>query len=267
MSRNISPRMNKVDAVCRKMAAAIRREFGEIERQQVKPEKFTAVVEKTALKTAQMILDELNTAYPEDTISIDGLPEVKGNGAGYSWVIQPLGARGNFSHGLGDIYSIFVCQKDGETQEAALYHPLTDELVIAQRGGGAYSSAIRLRVTGRIDLPTSLLCMAPDVGAEETQKILAPTVAEALESGINCRISNAPALDLIHVAAGRCDGFGGTGMHAAEVLFGDLLIREAGGVATDLKGRELNAASTTLAAANSKLHGQMLKMMAKARHK
>jgi myo-inositol-1(or 4)-monophosphatase len=267
MSRHISPRMNKVDAVCRKMAAVIRREFGEIERQQVKPERFHAVVEKTALKTGQTILDELSTAYPEDGFAIDGLPAVQAKAGGYTWVVQPLGARGNFSHGLGDIYSIFVCLKDGEPLEAALYHPLTDELVMTQRGGGSYSSSIRLRVTGRIDLPTSLLCVAPSLEAEETQKILAPAIADALQNGIGCRISNAPALDFIHVAAGRCDGFAGAGLSAAEVLFGDLLIREAGGVATDLKGRPLTAASTTLAAANSKLHGQMLKMMAQSRHK
>jgi len=267
MSRNISPRMNKVDGICRKMAANIRREFGELERQQVKPEKFTAVVEKTAQKAAQMIMDELATSYPDDAIKVDGLQEYRGNNSGYSWIVQPLGARHNFSHGIGDFYSIFICQKDGETVDAALYQPLTDDLVLTQRGGGSYSSSIRFRVTARVDLPTSMLCISPDVAAEDTQTFIAPALNDALKAGISCRISNAPALDLIHVAAGRCDGFYGTGMTEAEVLFGDLLIREAGGVASDLKGREINAASTTLTAANSKIHGQMLKMLAKARHK
>jgi myo-inositol-1(or 4)-monophosphatase len=64
----------------------------------------------------------------------------------------------------------------------------------------------------------------------------------------------AAALDLAWVAAGRYDGFWELGLHRWDMAAGILLVREAGGYATDPGGGEPRDTGN-LVAANANLHG------------
>jgi myo-inositol-1(or 4)-monophosphatase len=61
------------------------------------------------------------------------------------------------------------------------------------------------------------------------------------------------------VAAGRIDGFWELGLAAWDFAAGVLLVREAGGVVSDLAGGDRHLETGNVVAAGIKLHAAMLK--------
>ena len=81
-----------------------------------------------------------------------------------------------------------------------------------------------------------------------------------LTAGI--RRAGSAALDLAYLAAGRLDGFWEVGLSPWDIAAGTLLIREAGGLVSNLAGAEGFMESGNIAAGNPKIHRALLKALA-----
>jgi myo-inositol-1(or 4)-monophosphatase len=68
------------------------------------------------------------------------------------------------------------------------------------------------------------------------------------------------ALDLAWTAAGRYDGYWEVGIKPWDIAAGMLIVREAGGYATDAEGKDIVA--DTIVAANPHLHPRLLEVVA-----
>src|SRR5206468_9993946 len=88
---------------------------------------------------------------------------------------------------------------------------------------------------------------------EQFRRILPAT------SGV--RRAGSAALDLADVAAGRLDGFWELTLAPWDSSAGILLIREAGGVVTDLAGREIAAEHSAVVAGNPRIHAWLLEQL------
>ena len=75
----------------------------------------------------------------------------------------------------------------------------------------------------------------------------------------------AASLDLAWLAAGRFDAYWERGLKAWDVAAGILMVREAGGVITDLTGGQKMLESGDILASNETLHPQYLKLLRDAR--
>ena len=73
----------------------------------------------------------------------------------------------------------------------------------------------------------------------------------------------AACLDLAYVAAGRFDAFWERGLMPWDMAAGLLLVREAGGIVSDLDGRDRMLATGHVLAGNSTLHRRLLALLAK----
>jgi myo-inositol-1(or 4)-monophosphatase len=69
------------------------------------------------------------------------------------------------------------------------------------------------------------------------------------------------ALDFAWLAAGRVDGFWELGLSEWDFAAGALLVREAGGVVTDLSGGDRCFETGNVVAAGVKLHPEMLRII------
>jgi len=78
-------------------------------------------------------------------------------------------------------------------------------------------------------------------------------------SGI--RRPGAAALDLADVASGRFDGFWEQHLSAWDIAAGILLVREAGGVITDLSGRDIGIEHTSVIAGNPSIHAWLIETL------
>ena len=72
------------------------------------------------------------------------------------------------------------------------------------------------------------------------------------------RVLSSSALELCLVAEGALDLYAGTNFSIWDVDAGMLVLAEAGGIVTDGEGRPLLAHSSTIAAINGKVHGELL---------
>lgn len=251
MARLNSPRLNVVERLCRAIAPKMARQLGEFERQQVRPEKVEAALKGMQSSLLRDIDEALQTAYPNDTFG-----EVSNEGR--SWLIYTSGGLENLRHARSDIYLTFALFNNGEPLEAACYNPITDDLTLVQLGSGAYSLSLRLRISGQTDIEQAMIAVQPAASEPALSQVIQNLVA----GGSKLRISGAPGLEISHLGAGRADVFIGANLNPADVVLASLLMRECGGVASDMQGQPITAASTSLVAGGSRLHGALLKQIA-----
>ncbi len=241
-------------AAAGRTARALSRDFGEIGHLQTS-RKSSGEFAAAALRRARQVLaGELARARPAFA------PPDGDSDGGPRWIVEPLDGAANFVHALPQIAVAIAVERDGEPVAGVVFDPVRDELFWAEKGRGAYVNRQRLRVSGRCRLDDALIAHG---GAEGGGDEEAPQRARrVLARVLGLRRMGAPALDLAYVAAGRCDGFWGEGLTPGQMAAGIVLIREAGGYASDLEGAPAAASGGSLLAGNPHLHSQLHKVLA-----
>jgi myo-inositol-1(or 4)-monophosphatase len=121
----------------------------------------------------------------------------------------------------------------------------------------------RLRVSGRTKLSDAVIATGiPHLGRGHHGNYLIElrnVMAEV--SGV--RRMGAAALDLAYVAAGRVDGFWEAGLSPWDIAAGMLLVREAGGFVSDMKGGQEMFEDKTIVAGNEAIHRALARTVRK----
>ena len=125
-------------------------------------------------------------------------------------------------------------------EHAVVVDPVRREEFTASRGRGAQLNGHRLRVSSRSDLRDCLLGTGVPFLGHQQDKLpqYSQSLAELAGQCMGIRRAGAAALDLAYVAAGRLDGFWEIGLEQWDIAAGVLLVREAGGLISDLEGAE-----------------------------
>lgn len=180
----------------------------------------------------------LNKAYPDHAILGEEGGLVGDPNAEYLWVIDPLDGTTNFIRGIPHYAISIACLHKGQVEHAVILDPVRREEFIASRGRGAQLNGRRIRVTNRKTLDGTLIGTGIPYKSRSEQYI--PAYVNSLEAvakqTAGIRRAGSAALDLAYVAAGRLDGFWEIGLNRWDIAAGVLLIREAGGLVSDLKG-------------------------------
>ena len=264
MSRR-SPLVNVMVSAAMKAARGLRRDFGEVEQLQVSRKGPADFVSEADRRAEQVLYDELHRARPQFGFLMEERGVVAGMDAGTRWIVDPLDGTTNYLHGLPHWAISIAAEERGDIVAGIIYDPLREELFWADRGAGAFLNDQRLRVSARTSLGTALLATGiPFKGRPDHDPFLAEMRAFMCEvAGI--RRYGAASLDLAYVAAGRFDGFWESGLGPWDMAAGILLVREAGGFASDLDGGRRIFDSGGILAGNDKIHAAMLKILKKLR--
>lgn len=179
--------------------------------------------------------------------------------SGLVWVVDPLDGTANFLHGYPQ-YAVSIAAAVNGRLESGVVVDVTRECCYgAVRGKGAWCAGTRLEVSqvqqpGRALLGTGF----PFKQLERLDEYLAQfRRLLPLTSGI--RRTGSAALDLADIALGRLDGFWELVLAPWDIAAGQLLVREAGGVVTDLSGRDIGVEHTAVVAGNPAMHRWLLK--------
>ena len=150
----------------------------------------------------------------------------------------------------------------GEEILAGVVHdPVRGETFHAAAGEGAWLNQKRIRVSATERLTESLLATGfPTRKRHESPNIHYYYRFTLLSHGV--RRDGSAALDLCYVAAGRFDGFWEFDLQSWDVGAGILLVREAGGVVTDLKGMPFHLGGKEIAASNGRIHPELQQVFA-----
>ena len=215
---------------------------------------FVSEVDKAA---AAAIVAVIRKSYPQHAI----LAEEGGNIAGndHQWIIDPLDGTTNYLHGFPQFSISIALKHRDELLSAVVYDPLREELFTASRGDGAFLNERRIRVTARKGLDGALLGTGiPFRDLRHIDAYLA-MMKDLVQDTAGIRRPGSAALDFAYVAAGRLDGFWELGLSPWDFAAGALLVKEAGGVVTDLAGGESYLDTGNVVAGGIKLHQSMLK--------
>ena len=145
-----------------------------------------------------------------------------------------------------------------------VFDPTRPELFVAERGGGATCNGQPIRVSQISELGKSLLVTGFGYDIAETGNNLDEFCRFTLQTQ-GVRRTGTAAIDLCYLASGRFDGFWESGLQPWDVAAGILVVREAGGMVSDLFGQDKIMETGTIIAANPSLHKALQDVLAKAR--
>jgi myo-inositol-1(or 4)-monophosphatase len=252
-------------AAARKAGRSLKRDFGEVEHLQVSlkgPANFVTAADR---RTEEILLAELTKARP----GYGFLGEEGGRHAGddksHCWIVDPLDGTTNFLHGIPQFAISIGLERDGVIVAGVIYNPANEELFTAERGKGAFLNDQRLRVAGRRRMADAVVaCGLPHIGRGDLA-LFRKEIAAVQERVAGLRRFGAAALDLAWVAAGRFDVFWERDLSPWDMAAGILMVREAGGFATDLDGGDAVFTKKQIIAGNEFLHQELLQALKEAR--
>lgn len=256
-----TPLMNIMTGAVRKAARAILRDFGELENLQVMRKGLADFVTKADLKAEKVLREELVRTRPHYGFVMEEGGVIEGPDKSHRWFIDPLDGTINFMHGVPHFAVSVGLEREGHLVAGVVYNPVTDDMFTAEKGQGAWHNERRLRVSGRRDLADALVATGiPHRGRPGHEGFLGEVNAVMREvSGV--RRFGSAALDLAWVAAGRYDAFWERSLSSWDVAAGIVLVREAGGIVSDLASGQDMLTNGHILASNGNLHGPMLKTL------
>jgi myo-inositol-1(or 4)-monophosphatase len=225
----------------------------------------TDLVTRADHASEQYLIEAVHEAFPSHAIIAEESGKWEGT-SDHRWFIDPLDGTLNFAHGVP-----FYCVSVGyayqeELTLGVIYDPVREEIFSAERGQGATLNGNPLQVSGYTELINCMLVTgfpndiwgSPDDNMDNFFRF--NQVSQTVR-----RLGSA-ALDVVYVGAGRLDGFWEVEICQWDVAAGGLIVREAGGIVTDIHG-DLNFMKEpiSIVCANPVIHEKMLKVLADVR--
>jgi len=218
------------------------------------------LVTEVDLKAEKAILDRIYSNFPDHQILSEEKGAVAGD-AGYCWVIDPLDGTTNYTHRYPIFCVSIALEHEGKTILGIVYNPISGEMFTAERGKRAFLNGERIQVSSAGSLIESLLCTGFSYERDKVRANL-DLFNKACMTAQAVRRDGSAALDLCYVACGRFDGFWELTLHPWDVAAGKLILEEAGGFLTDIRGVFCTHYEPAIIASNGRIHSAIVDLVA-----
>ncbi|MEO7502692.1 MAG: inositol monophosphatase family protein [Gemmatimonadaceae bacterium] len=218
---------------------------------------FVTEVDKAA---ESAIANIIRTQCPEAVIVGEELsPDGSLKSRGISFIVDPLDGTTNFLHGYPE-YSVSIAVTDGPDLVAGVVRNLTNaETFTAVRGGGAYLNGQRITVSRESNPVRALIGTGFPFKRHDLLEEYARQFVHVSRKTAGIRRAGSAALDLSNVACGRFDGFWELVLAPWDIAAGVLIVREAGGIVTELDGAVKPISHGSVVAGNPDIHPWLLR--------
>jgi myo-inositol-1(or 4)-monophosphatase len=206
------------------------------------------------------IAEVIGTRHPNAVVAGEELsPKALASDArGLAFVVDPLDGTTNYLHGYPWFAVSIAALVDGEPIAGAVLNVPSGELFTAIAGGGARRNGQPITVSPITDPLRALVGTGFPFKKREQVDGYLRVFADVMRQTAGIRRAGAAALDLADVACGRFEAFWELTLAPWDVAAGMLLVREAGGVVTDVQGRPATVGHTSIVAGNPALHAWLL---------
>jgi len=251
--------MNVMMGAARKAARGLVRDFGEVEQLQVSvkgPANFVSAADHRAEET---LYNELSRARPGYGFLMEERGVVEGADNTHRWIVDPLDGTTNSLHGLPMFAISIGLEREGQLVAGLVYNPISDEMFTAEKGKGAFlDDRRRLRVAARRSIEDAVVATGiPHRGRPGHPRFLRE-LETTMAAVAGVRRTSSAALDLAFTAAGRFDAYWERNLKPWDIAGGTVLIREAGGIVTDLAGSDGMIDRGDIIAGNSAIHKALI---------
>ena len=255
------PMLNIAVKAARRAGAIINRASQDIGTLTVKSKNFNDFVSEVDVAAERAIIETLKDAYPTHGF----LGEESGsasNESDFIWIIDPLDGTTNFLHNFPQYCVSIALQHKGEITQAVIYEPNRNDLYTATKGRGAFLNDKRIRVSKCDKLQESLIGTGFPFRDFKHLDTYMSMFKSMLQKTTGIRRPGSAALDLAYVANGSLDGFWEIGLSPWDIAAGGLLVREAGGIISNLNGKDGWLQSGNVLAASPKIYDAMVETLA-----
>jgi myo-inositol-1(or 4)-monophosphatase len=175
--------------------------------------------------------------------------------------VDPLDGTINFARGIEEYaVSIALC-RDGQIILGVIYQPALNRLLVAEKGKGAFLNDQRLTLKGESEL-VNCLAVTDNTSNLEARRFNFEMLGKVAAAVRHVRIFGSASLHLARIAQSQFDFYFKSRFNYWDVAAGVLIVQEAGGVVTDMEGRQLTRESKTILVSNSEIHVKALKLLA-----
>ncbi len=195
-------------------------------------------VTKYDVAVQDFLFKELGVAFPEaEFVGEEG--ENDFTSTALRFIIDPIDGTTNFMQDYRcSCISVALC-KGNSIIAGVVYNPYTNEIFSAEQGKGAYMNGEKIRVSDRTLSDGLALFGTSPYHPENTDETFA-LLRRVFDFSRDIRRSGSAAYDICMVACGRCEVFFEKSLQPWDIAAGTLILKEAGGVATDYNGKEIN---------------------------
>lgn len=179
-----------------------------------------------------------------------------------SIIIDPIDGTTNFVNGIVHTAISVGIYKDKKPYIGVVYNPILDELYYAKVSKGAYLNGKKISVSKEDSLEKSLIATGFPYSSSSNKDDLKDVLQKIENLLPNCqdlRRLGSASIDLCLVAKGVFDGYYEMNLKAWDVSAGIIILNEAGGKVTNLKGENYDLFKDKyIVATNSKIHNELL---------
>lgn len=213
----------------------------------------------TDLAAEKLIIKRILDNFPDHAILAE---ESAATGdSSYRWIIDPLDGTTSFAHTFPVCCVSIGLEIDGEMAFGGVFDPFRNELFYAEKGRGATLNGKPIGVSRNSSLSQSLLATGFPYDRREKMDQYLSIFKAFLMKVHDLRRGGSSALDFCYVACGRFDGYWECNLCEWDKAAGILILREAGGKATDFFGKALTLQSKQNLISNGLIHDEMLETM------
>lgn len=207
-------------------------------------------------------LAALRAHFPADAIVSEEAGRSGADEAEWWWVLDPLDGTLNYATRI-PLYSVTLALMHGEEPVlGAIYHPEERELYWAVRGEGAWLDDRRLPPLLPHALDEAVVVIGLTAEPAGRVRFTEGGALERLARQVaRVRILGAAAHSISRVAEGRLSAYIAEVIFPWDVAAAALILREVGGLATDIHGQPWGPSSTSILAANPALHADLLTLL------
>lgn len=209
-------------------------------------------------------VEALQERYPGDAIVAEEgeYAEIPAQAPPRAWVMDPLDGTNNFVRGLFPVFGISLAfAQDGLAAAAGVALPGEHAILLAERGQGAVFDGAPLRVSqvqaaaeARIDFDFS--------GRQDRDALLHRASGLFRQAG-QVRCFGSAVASICQVATGDCDAYIHMSLHPWDYAAAQLIVEEAGGMATRLDGSPLEIfdGKQGVLISNGAIHDELLGLL------
>ncbi|KAL5022276.1 hypothetical protein ScPMuIL_001431 [Solemya velum] len=169
-----------------------------------------------------------------------------------TWIIDPVDGTTNFVHRIPEVCISIGLTINKEMEVGVIYLPMLDRMYTTRKGHGAFCNGEKLSVQKAESLNTSIVIV--ESGSDRNQDVIKRKMENTRKIVTNSRgirSYGSAAFNLCRVAEGCAEAYIEYSLHIWDIAAGALLVREAGGIAIDPEGGDLDLRSRRILCAST----------------
>lgn len=255
------PMLNIAIQAARQASKIMLRALDQMDKIEITEKSSNDFVTQVDRVSEEIIIQHIQKAYPHHAILAEESGHLTTKDDEYCWVIDPLDGTRNFMQGYPQFSISIALLKRNVVELGLVYDPIRQELFTATRGQGAYFNSRRMRISANKKLSSTLIGTGFPYKNKDSIKTYLNTFEKVFTHCGDIRRAGSAALDLAYVACGRLDGFWESNLQIWDIAAGSLMIKESGGIVTDLQNGDTYLTTGNILAGNPRAHKELLVLM------